>query len=759
MTRRPVVDELVAVIASFVLGAATITGFSRTFEGWSFVVPLLAVSASAHSVAFFARRLGVRNWVASLLGLSMALEVVAWMRFSEALWWGLPGGDVWSRAVSQLSSAAEQVGEVVPFVPFDGGFGLAALLAVAVASSVTDSLLFGAAARLEAAVPWFAIFASVSVVGIERNRAAATVAFAIGTALVVLAARRLHAPNARMPLRAVLGRFSSGTAMALAAAVAAAVLAPAVPGFGQPALIERDRAGSVLTPLVDVRGRLASPDPTVLFRVEASRAAYWRIAGLAEFDGSVWGLDDEDVQNSAGALDAAPSELPFAENVQHYEIAALGGAYAPVVAAPVQLRATNRNLYYENESGTLLVDEVGLNEGDEYSIASAEILPSPSQLVDSTSAFPPTTGLLDVPDTPEITALAEIARSLVPDDGRTYSAALALQTWFREEFAYSLDAPPLAGPDAMLEFIERRTGYCEQFAGTFATMMRLLGHPARVAVGFTPGRQIGESTWEVSANHAHAWPEVWFDGIGWLLFEPTPGRGAPNADWTGVEPQQDESRPATTTTVTPPSTTPTNPVATTTTSVPVDTMAPEESSTSPVSDGSSMAGVVWLVALLVAVGSWLFAVPSIARRLAHVDGDANTERERLVRAWRRLLETHRLFGSRWPSSLTALETAEFLPIKAGLDERLAIDLAAAVTAVVYGDRRAPIDDLVRRTDRWCRAARPRLARRHRVRLALDPWFTARWLGRSTDGTAAPSQKTTSHRGRRVTEDESARTSH
>ena len=731
MRLRPVFDDVLAVAASFSLGLSTIVGFSRTFEGWGHVGPLVIVVATAHSIAFVARRLGARNWIASLLGLAASIEVIAWMRFGDRLWWGLPGGDAWTSATEQLSFAAEQVGDVVPFVSFDDGFGLAALLAVAVAASVTDSLLFGAAARLEAALPWFAIFATVSVVGIERNRALSAAAFAVGTALVVLAARRLHAPNARQPRRAVLGRFSSGAVMALAAAVVAAVAAPLVPGFGNPALIDRDgdRSGAVLAPLVDVRGRLASPDPTVLFRVEATRAAYWRIAGLAEFDGAVWGLDEDDVQNSAGALDAAPSELPFAENVQRYVIADLGGPYAPVVASPVQLRATTRDLFYENDSGTLLVDEVGLSNGDEYRIASVEIDPSPALLSVATAELPPATGLLEVPSTPETESLATIARSIVPDDDRPYSAALALQAWFRSQFAYSLDAPPLSGPGAMLDFIERRTGYCEQFAGTFATMMRLLGHPSRVAVGFTPGRSIGDSTWEVSANHAHAWPEVWFDGIGWLLFEPTPGRGAPNAGWTGVEPQQDETESESSdTTIVPPTTTVPASIAPTSTSpvVPEDSVTPNGDGSTVTDADSDTPAILWLVLVVAVIASWMFAVPFLARRSVATTDD----RERLLIAWRRVLETHRLFGSVWSNSLTPLEIASRLPIKAGLDESLADELAAAVTATVYGDRRVPVDDLVRRTDQWCRAARERLPRRHRLRLALDPWAAAGWMGRS-----------------------------
>ena len=110
-----------------------------------------------------------------------------------------------------------------------------------------------------------------------------------------------------------------------------------------------------------------------------------------------------------------------------------------------------------------------------------------------------------------------------------------LQDWFRTEFEYSLEVPQGHGNSAIEAFLRQRIGYCEQFAGTFAAMARSLGIPARVAVGFTPG-VAGNGTFTVLGKNAHAWPEVWFDGLGWVAFEPTPGRGAPGAeDYTGVE--------------------------------------------------------------------------------------------------------------------------------------------------------------------------------------------------------------------------------
>ena len=55
-------------------------------------------------------------------------------------------------------------------------------------------------------------------------------------------------------------------------------------------------------------------------------------------------------------------------------------------------------------------------------------------------------------------------------------------------------------------------------------MARLLGIPARVAVGFTSGR-FEKGGWTVTDHDAHAWVEVWFPGYGWIPFDPTPGRG------------------------------------------------------------------------------------------------------------------------------------------------------------------------------------------------------------------------------------------
>src|SRR5205085_948668 len=94
------------------------------------------------------------------------------------------------------------------------------------------------------------------------------------------------------------------------------------------------------------------------------------------------------------------------------------------------------------------------------------------------------------------------------------------------------------GGDGLQSFLfVTKRGYCEQFAGSYAAMARAINLPSRVAVGFTPGVQEADGSYRVLNRHAHAWPEVYLSGYGWVAFEPTPGRGAPDdQSYTGVNP-------------------------------------------------------------------------------------------------------------------------------------------------------------------------------------------------------------------------------
>jgi len=144
--------------------------------------------------------------------------------------------------------------------------------------------------------------------------------------------------------------------------------------------------------------------------------------------------------------------------------------------------------------------------------------------------------IFDDPSYEDIAAyevLYDTARRVAGDAPSPYAAVLALESWLRQRggFRYDEQPPRVAGPP-LVEFVTRtKAGYCQHYAGAMAVMLRMLGIPARVAVGFTSGT-LDEGTWVVTDHEAHAWVEVWFRGQGWVPFDPTPGRGTFDGDYS-----------------------------------------------------------------------------------------------------------------------------------------------------------------------------------------------------------------------------------
>ena len=141
--------------------------------------------------------------------------------------------------------------------------------------------------------------------------------------------------------------------------------------------------------------------------------------------------------------------------------------------------------------------------------------------------------LLDGPYVGKVTALT---KELTAGESSAYDKAMAIQQYLRADggFTYSLTlAPPVkdrfgrdAGLDALSNFLVTKQGYCVQFATAMVMMSRAAGIPARMAIGFLPGAE-SKGVWTVIASDAHAWPELYLNGIGWTRFEPTPSRAAP----------------------------------------------------------------------------------------------------------------------------------------------------------------------------------------------------------------------------------------
>ncbi|MGP9693329.1 DUF3488 and transglutaminase-like domain-containing protein [Brachybacterium sp. AOP25-B2-12] len=166
--------------------------------------------------------------------------------------------------------------------------------------------------------------------------------------------------------------------------------------------------------------------------------------------------------------------------------------------------------------------------GFDYTVAAEEISFTEDELrsVDPESQVGPFRSGYIRADVPPI--VSSLARQVRTEAGaeNAFDTAQAYVNYFHTTFDYDLDARSEPGEDPVTSFLEDRTGYCEQFAATFALMMDSQGFPTRVVIGFTAGTVDGDER-TVTNRNAHAWPEVWFGpDRGWIRFEPTPAAAA-----------------------------------------------------------------------------------------------------------------------------------------------------------------------------------------------------------------------------------------
>ncbi len=336
---------------------------------------------------------------------------------------------------------------------------------------------------------------------------------------------------------------------------------------GVPASLDGRGAGPrvLVSPLVQVGSRLIELSDVELFAVAVpeDERQYWRLTSLDEFDGDAWRARSqyEDVAGPfAATLDPSAASGPHLS--QTVMLTGLGNSYLP---AAYELRRViddgGVTMEYEALSGSLIKTRRAALAGPKrftYSVDSAvPAIGDPDRLRRSETSMLEEGFLATNTQLPDdVQALVRSEADRITADGRSdYHRALLLQDHFRLDggFRYDLEVHS-EGINGLGDFLfDVRAGYCQQFASAYAALARSIGLPTRVAVGFTwgewqPERRIEgafvDGAYVVRGRHAHAWPEVYFAGTGWVRFEPTPGRGAPGdfaitghvADQAGPDP-------------------------------------------------------------------------------------------------------------------------------------------------------------------------------------------------------------------------------
>jgi transglutaminase-like putative cysteine protease len=186
--------------------------------------------------------------------------------------------------------------------------------------------------------------------------------------------------------------------------------------------------------------------------------------------------------------------------------------------------------FAENPDGTVDVASLHavppLGAGETYVARSSIADVTISQLRDAGTDYPSwiMERYLQLPDT--MTARTrELAEQIGEGQETPYDVVAAVTQYLRDTIRYSDTIADTPAPDQEpLDWFlfDLRVGFCNYYASSEVILLRSLGIPARLAVGFTEGEyQRGTNTTLVYERNAHAWPEVYFPGLGWVEFEPT----------------------------------------------------------------------------------------------------------------------------------------------------------------------------------------------------------------------------------------------
>jgi transglutaminase-like putative cysteine protease len=314
-------------------------------------------------------------------------------------------------------------------------------------------------------------------------------------------------------------------------------------------------------------------DGTTLLNVKADRPLYWKADTLDTFDGVRWrrGRSSDATQRLQGVPDPQSQDNhwdyfewnpKWAEDVR-FTVRSLSTSLLVSAGTPYVIEGAG--LVSTSSDGTTQMADRRLTQGQSYTVKTYAPNPSPGQmrgapdylptsLINYTTIALPGAGEVFVPlwggdssygdpQAPRRALAASvygdmygIASQVTAGAPTMYDAVERVQRYLNKNYSYS--EKPRSARYPLNAFLFRdKFGYCQQFSGAMALMLRMAGIPSRVAGGFAPGslnRDTGE--YRVRDLDAHSWVEVYFNGIGWVTFDPTPAAAPAETQSADVTP-------------------------------------------------------------------------------------------------------------------------------------------------------------------------------------------------------------------------------
>jgi transglutaminase-like putative cysteine protease len=675
MTPRPVADAVVVPVLGALATFATLLGWAGFSERSSaYLVPLFWVCMVVAGLGCLLRALRLPALVV-LLGQLLLLLVWACRVWADS-WLPSPTalatlGDTWRLAVDTANMYAAPVSAAVTeFHPLliVGGAGCAvavdflaaglrrvplAGLPLLAAYTAPVSLLLGGVSWFVftlAALAFLALLAADELLRLGRwgtNLA--------GAGRVEDTQQRRVTGQALWPAAQRIGVTATG--LAVVAPLLVPTLSLGFDGFGTGAGGDGDGV-AIRNPMLDMKRNLTrgADEPLLAVSTTDPDPGYLRLTVLDEFRDDAWRPSKRQIPATQRANGEMPPPGGLGEKVRttetDYEVSVaddFDSTWLPVSYPVSSVEAVTDWRYDLRTMDFISAIDGQDTAGRRYEFTQLNVLPTAEQLIGAPPAPAQVTteGTDLTDDLPQ--SLVDLAAQVTEGSGSRFQSAVMLQQWFREDggFVYSLNRDDGTGLEQLEEFLGEgpgsRTGYCEQFAAAMALMARTKGIPARVAVGFLHPEQVEPDLWVYSAHDMHAWPELYFEGVGWVRFEPTPrvrSGGVPS--YTAAE-LPDPLQPALPTAS---GAQPDEPLP--------DRSAPSSQPGAAVTpDDGSGPGPGWAVAGALAVVVTVATAPRLLRTaLRRRRAAAHGAPARLEAAWAEIRATARDLGLSWDDGLT-----------------------------------------------------------------------------------------------------------
>ncbi|WP_431782241.1 transglutaminase TgpA family protein [Streptomyces chumphonensis] len=539
---------------------AAATALLPLVDGFSWLLQAAAVLGVQGALGTALRRVPAPRWSIILAQAVLALLMLTFLFVRESAVAGfLPGPSAFEHFGTLLVQGGDDVSQYAIPAPVTDGIRLMLVGGVLLVGLLVDVLAVSYRAAAPAGLPLLALYSVAAGLSGDGDGRWLWFLCAAGGYLVLLLAEgreRLTrwgtvfgeppppgAPGATARVRRA-SPVRTGHRIGVAALGLALLVPLTLPALGT-GLLDSDGRGTggrsdggntvtAVNPLVALQDSLNQPENrTVLtYQTDAEDVSdlYLRIVALDEFDGEAWRPSQRRITDVPQTLPAPPGLSPAVDReVVTTRIAAADWYEQSWLPMPYPARrvAVDGRWRFEPEGRTLVGDGGQTTADARYEVQSLAVRPTAEQLANAPR--PPEGLLSEYTEVPDDLPGVVLERALAVTAGadNDYERAVALQDWFARGggFTYDTEVTAGTGSEAIVRFLEQKEGFCIHFSFSMAAMARSLGIPARVAVGFTPGVTAPDGSRLVGLQDAHAWPELYFEGVGWTRFEPTPARG------------------------------------------------------------------------------------------------------------------------------------------------------------------------------------------------------------------------------------------